>query len=96
MDRNYLIAVSGKGGVGKTTVAALLVSRLIARKCTPVLAMDADPNSCLDQALGVKAQSSIGRVREEAKQFAARTAAAQTASRVAASIPGAGASSITF
>jgi CO dehydrogenase maturation factor len=66
------IAVSGKGGVGKTTVAGLLVTRLIARGCHPVLAVDADPNTCLDAVLGVKAQSTIGRVREEAKEVAAK------------------------
>ena len=49
----YTIAVTGKGGVGKTTVAALLVTRLGARGMAPVLAVDADPNTCLDAALGV-------------------------------------------
>ena len=51
----YTIAITGKGGVGKTTVAALLIARLIGRGCKPVLAVDADPNSCLDATLGVKA-----------------------------------------
>jgi len=48
-----LIAVAGKGGVGKTTVAALLVMRLLQRGCRPVLAVDADPNTCLDAAMGL-------------------------------------------
>lgn len=69
---SFKIAVSGKGGVGKTTVAGLLVARLIARGCKPVLAVDADPNTCLDAVLGVKAQNTIGRVREEAKEVAAK------------------------
>jgi CO dehydrogenase maturation factor len=69
---SFKIAVSGKGGVGKTTVAGLLVTRLIARGCRPVLAVDADPNTCLDAVLGVKAQNTIGRVREEAKEVAAK------------------------
>ena len=60
---SYTVAVTGKGGVGKTTVASLLVTRLIARRCTPVLAIDADPNSCLDAALGVEVQQSIGTVQ---------------------------------
>lgn len=64
---SFLIAVSGKGGVGKTTVAALLINRLIARHCSPVLAVDADPNSCLDQVLGVQAAETVGRVREKAR-----------------------------
>lgn len=61
------IAITGKGGVGKTTVAGILISRLIANGCEPVLAVDADPNTCLDEVLGVKAEKSIGRVREEAR-----------------------------
>jgi len=69
---SYTIAITGKGGVGKTTVAALLVSRLIARDCKPVLAVDADPNSCLDSALGVKAAVTIGGIREEARQLAGK------------------------
>ena len=64
-----LIAVAGKGGVGKTTVAALLVMRLIQRGCRPVLAVDADPNTCLDTALGVKVIKTVGGVREDARKF---------------------------
>ena len=69
---SYTIAITGKGGVGKTTVAALAVSRLIARGCRPVLAVDADPNTCLDAVLGVKVQKTIGRVREEAREIAGK------------------------
>ncbi len=65
-----LIAVGGKGGVGKTTISALLTLRLAARGMKPVLAVDADPNCCLDAALGVKALSTVGGVRETAKQIA--------------------------
>jgi CO dehydrogenase maturation factor len=66
-----IIAVTGKGGVGKTTVSALLVRRLVAAGLGPVLAIDADPNSCLDAQLGVKAEQSVGRVREEIRDKAA-------------------------
>jgi len=66
------IAVAGKGGTGKTTVAALLVSRLVAAGRTPVLAVDADPNSCLDAALGVTVTQTVGRVREEARELAGK------------------------
>jgi CO dehydrogenase maturation factor len=66
------IAISGKGGVGKTSVSALMVLRLIARGCRPVLAVDADPNTSLDAVLGVKADCTIGRVREEAREAAGR------------------------
>jgi len=48
------IAVCGKGGVGKTTVAATL-ARLLGREGTKVLAVDADPNTTLATALGVAA-----------------------------------------
>ena len=63
-----LIAITGKGGVGKTTVSALLIKNLLAAGKSPVLAIDADPNSCLDAALGVKASHTVGRVREEVRR----------------------------
>ncbi len=69
---SFLIAVSGKGGVGKSTISGLLVQRLIARQCRPVLAIDADPNMCLDDVLGVKVQSTIGAIREEARIIASK------------------------
>jgi CO dehydrogenase maturation factor len=65
---SYLIAVTGKGGVGKTTVSSLIVKQMVAAGKKPVLAIDADPNSCLDAALGVQVEKTVGRVREEAKQ----------------------------
>ncbi len=68
---SFTIAIAGKGGVGKTTIAGLLVNGLISRGRRPVLAVDADPNSCLDGVLGVHCEKSIGTVREEAKQIAA-------------------------
>ncbi len=64
---SYLIAVTGKGGVGKTTVSSLIIKQMVAAGKKPVLAIDADPNSCLDAALGVKVEKTVGRVREEAK-----------------------------
>ncbi len=47
------IAVAGKGGVGKTTICALLIRYLIRRGLGPVLALDADPCSNLNLALGL-------------------------------------------
>lgn len=57
------IAVAGKGGTGKTTVAALL-SLYLAEKGT-VLAIDADPSSNLHLALGLPLTATVGAVREE-------------------------------
>ena len=65
---SHMTAVTGKGGVGKTTFCALLIKNLIAAGKTPVLAIDADPNSCLDAALGVKTVNTVGRAREQVKQ----------------------------
>lgn len=52
------IAISGKGGSGKTTIAATL-SRLFARSGLPVLAIDGDPNPNLSQALGLGTSDDI-------------------------------------
>jgi CO dehydrogenase maturation factor len=60
------IAVAGKGGTGKTTVAALLIRYLVNNKLGSVLAIDADPSSNLNLALGVPLEQTIGNVREEA------------------------------
>jgi CO dehydrogenase maturation factor len=67
-----LIAITGKGGCGKTTLSSLLVRSLIDLKMGPVLAVDADPNSCLDLALGVKVEQTIGSARENARDLAGK------------------------
>ncbi|HUV06933.1 MAG TPA: AAA family ATPase [Spirochaetia bacterium] len=59
------IAVAGKGGTGKTTIAALLITRLCAGNKGPVLAVDADPDSNLGTLLGIESSQSIGDLREE-------------------------------
>ena len=59
-----VISVTGKGGVGKTTIAALLVLKLVRRGKRPVLAVDADPNSNLCDALGERFERTVGDVRE--------------------------------
>ena len=56
------IAVSGKGGTGKTTIAALIIRYLLRKNLKPVLAVDADPNANLGDALGVKAGNTVGKV----------------------------------
>lgn len=67
----YTIAITGKGGTGKTTIAASLVSCLIREGHVPILAVDADPNSCLDQALGVQVKKTVGQIREESRDAGA-------------------------
>jgi CO dehydrogenase maturation factor len=66
----FTLAITGKGGVGKTTLAALAVRWLTEHQVTPVLAVDADPNTCLDILLGMKLAATVGGVREEAKRIA--------------------------
>ncbi len=57
------IAISGKGGVGKTTFAAFLI-RSLQMKGKLVLAIDADPDANLAQALGAKNASDITPISE--------------------------------
>jgi CO dehydrogenase maturation factor len=61
---SYIIAVTGKGGTGKTTLTGLLVSYLTETGRTPVLAVDADANSNLNEVLGVDIETTLGRLRE--------------------------------
>jgi len=58
------IALAGKGGTGKTTIAALLVRALLARTTGAVLAIDADPATNLHLALGLPMPATVGEVRE--------------------------------
>ena len=67
-----IIAITGKGGAGKTTIASLIITRLIANNYRPILAVDADPNTCLDVALGIHVEQTVGRIREEAKEIAGK------------------------
>jgi CO dehydrogenase maturation factor len=67
---NWALALTGKGGVGKTTLAAMAIRWLGENAGGPILAVDADPNACLDGLLGVEVRSTVGRVREDAKQRA--------------------------
>jgi CO dehydrogenase maturation factor len=57
-------AIAGKGGTGKTTLAALLVRCLQEAGVCPILAVDADPNSNLAEALGVEAGKPLAEIRE--------------------------------
>ena len=62
------IAVAGKGGVGKTTLTGLMIQYLISKGRTPVLAVDADANSNLNEVLGIDVEMTLGQVREAAER----------------------------
>ncbi len=59
------IAVAGKGGTGKTTLAALLIRHLVEQRLGTVLAIDADPSANLNLVLGLPLDETIGDIREE-------------------------------
>lgn len=61
----YTIAIAGKGGTGKTTVSALLVRLLKEKKLGSILAVDADPNSNLGEALGVQINETVGGILDK-------------------------------
>lgn len=65
---NINIAVAGKGGTGKTTVSALMIRILIESQKGTVLALDADPNSNLNEVLGVKVTRTVGELVENFKK----------------------------
>ncbi|MCK9572453.1 MAG: AAA family ATPase [Candidatus Omnitrophica bacterium] len=58
----YIIAMAGKGGTGKTTIAALIARVIIEKKLGSLLLIDADPNSNLGELLGVNLTESIGSI----------------------------------
>ena len=65
MANPHTIAVAGKGGVGKTTTCGMIIEYLCKQKKGPVLVVDADANSNLNEVLGVKADITLGQIREE-------------------------------
>lgn len=76
MNKGLKIAVSGKGGVGKSTLAGAL-ALLMARQGCRVLAVDADPDANLGAALGVSAseQAKIVPISEQVALIEERTGA---------------------
>lgn len=66
------IAVAGKGGTGKTSLTGLIIDYLVKAGKKPVLAVDADANSNLNEVLGIEVEQDIGSIREEVN-FAERT-----------------------
>jgi CO dehydrogenase maturation factor len=65
---SFTIAVSGKGGTGKTTLAGMMIRFLLDKGKGPILAVDADSNSNLNEVLGVEIRSTIGDAREMMKK----------------------------
>ena len=61
----HTIAVAGKGGVGKTTTCGMIIDYLCKSGKGPVLVVDADANSNLNEVLGVDADVTLGSIREE-------------------------------
>ena len=61
----YTIAVAGKGGTGKTTLCGLLLDHLCKTGRGPILAVDADANSNLNEVMGVEVELTLGDLREQ-------------------------------
>ena len=61
----HTIAVAGKGGVGKTTTCGMIINYLCKQKKGPILVVDADANSNLNEVLGVEVETTLGDIREE-------------------------------
>jgi CO dehydrogenase maturation factor len=61
------IAISGKGGTGKSTLAALIIRWLSEHVSQSILAVDADSNVNLNDLLGVQLKETVGTIREEMK-----------------------------
>ena len=61
----YVIAMAGKGGTGKTTIAALIIRSIKEKKLGSLLAIDADPNSNLGEILGVEPADTVGKILDD-------------------------------
>ncbi|MFH1061905.1 MAG: AAA family ATPase [Candidatus Omnitrophota bacterium] len=76
-----VIALAGKGGTGKTTIAALLVRLIKEKQLGSVLAIDADPNSNLGEVLGAKTGDDIGKILDNITSNPDKIPAAMTKAR---------------
>jgi len=59
---SFNIAVAGKGGSGKTSVASLVIRYLMKKGAGPILAVDADPNANLGESLGFDIKKTVGSI----------------------------------
>ncbi len=64
----FSVALAGKGGTGKTTLAGLLIKYLQKKGKTPILAVDADANANLNEVLGMDVCETVGEAREQMKK----------------------------
>jgi len=64
----YTIALAGKGGTGKTTMAGRLVKYPVKKNKMPILAVDADCNANFNEVLGLEIKDTLGNAREEMKK----------------------------
>ncbi|OQY23627.1 MAG: hypothetical protein B6I34_04465 [Anaerolineaceae bacterium 4572_32.1] len=76
------IAVAGKGGTGKTTIAALIIRYLIEEQTGSILAIDADPATNLNMVLGMEMGATVGGIREDMLTMV------QSSGALAGSMPG--------
>jgi CO dehydrogenase maturation factor len=76
------IALAGKGGTGKTTIAAMLVRYLMEHRDGSILAIDADPATNLNMVLGLEVEQTVGDIREDMLDLV------QTSGAMAGSMPG--------
>ncbi len=65
---SFSIALAGKGGTGKTTLAGMVIKYLVSKGNIPVLAVDADSNANLNEVLGLEISDTLGNAREEMKK----------------------------
>ena len=59
---SFSIAVAGKGGSGKTSIASIIIRYLKNSSLGPILAVDADPNANLGESLGLDIKQTVGRI----------------------------------
>ena len=62
---SFNIAVAGKGGSGKTSIASLVIRYLKKNGSGPILAVDADPNANLGESLGLNVRKTVGSMLDE-------------------------------
>jgi len=65
---SFTVALAGKGGTGKTTIAGLLIKYFIKTGRTPILGVDADSNANLNEVLGLEVTDTLGNAREDMKK----------------------------